>query len=102
MTIPRLQGDATAAGPVVAPLVGEPPLVGLQKGLGVDPVANECPAAEVVDEDIEGHGQLEAGPTRPLGQIVVVEESQPELLVESADRFKDGAASSASRTPRAW
>ena len=67
------------------PLGGEPPRVLFQKSLGVDPVADERPAAEVVDEQVMGHGQLEAGPTRPHGQVVVVEESQAETLVQAAD-----------------
>ncbi len=35
------------------------------------------------------HGQLETGPARSLGQVVVVEEAQPELLIEPADGFVD-------------
>ena len=62
----------------------------LQQPLGVDPVADERPAAEVVDEQVMGHGQLEPGPTRPLGQVVVVEEPQPEPLVQPADGVVHG------------
>ena len=70
--------------------------------LGIDPVAGERPAAEVVDEQVMGHGQLEPGPPRPLGQVVVVEEPQAEPLVEPADRRHKRPASSAGRTPTAW
>ena len=61
----------------------------LEQRLGVDPRAGEGPAAEVVHEQVAGHGQLEAGPAGPHRQVVVVEEAQAEPLVEPADRLED-------------
>jgi hypothetical protein len=59
ITLPGPQRDATAAGSVVPPLVGEPTLVRLQEGLGVDAVADERPAAEAVDEQVACHGEVD-------------------------------------------
>ena len=57
--------------------------------IGVDAVAHEGPAAEVVNEQIMGHGQLEPGPARAFGKIIVVEKSESEAFVEPADRLVD-------------
>ena len=57
------------------------------------PLPDERPAAEVVDEQVMRHGQLEPGPPRPLGQVVVVEEPQSEPLIEPADRRRTRPAS---------
>ncbi|MGP0061997.1 MAG: hypothetical protein ACLQGP_00160, partial [Isosphaeraceae bacterium] len=53
---PRPQGDATAARQRLPPLVGEPPCILIQQCLGVDAVAGERPAAEMVDEQVMGDG----------------------------------------------
>ena len=87
---PRPQRHPTPRGDVAAPLRREPPRVLLQQALGVDAVAGERPAAEVVDEQVVRHGQLEPRPPRPQGQVVVVEEPQPEPLVQPADGLVHG------------
>jgi len=62
-----------------SPLMGELPAVLLEQSFGVDAVALERGAAEVVDEQIISHGQLETGPACALGRVVV-EQPWPELL----------------------
>ena len=61
----------------------------IEQLIGVDAVAHEGPAAEVVNEQIMGHGQLEPCPPRPFGKIIVVEKSESEAFVEPADRLVD-------------
>ncbi len=86
---PGPERDRPAGGHVLAPLVGEPPRILLEQPFGVDPVAGECPAAEMVDEQVARHRQLEAGALRPHGQVVVVEEPEAEPLVQPTEAFVD-------------
>src|SRR5208337_5316884 len=72
-----------------SPLMGELVAVLLEQTLGVDAVPLERATPEVVDEQVMSHGQLETGPACSLGQVIVVEQPQPELLVEPADGFVD-------------
>ena len=44
----------------------------------------------MVDEQVMGDGQLETGPTRPHGQVIVVEEPEAEPLVQAADGVVHG------------
>jgi hypothetical protein len=53
--------------------------------LGIDAIPRKGPAAEMVDEQIVSHGQLESGPPRSDSQIIAVEQPQSEPLVEPAD-----------------
>ena len=73
-----------------APLVGEPPGVVVEQPLGVDAVADESPAAEVVDEQIVSNRQVEARAAGALSEVVIVEEPEPEPLVEPPDLLVDG------------
>jgi hypothetical protein len=43
-----------------------------------------------MDKQVMSHRQPEAGPSRPLGEIIIVKEPQPEPLVEPADLVVDG------------
>ncbi len=72
-----------------SPLTTELVAVLLEQLLRIDPRACERPAAEVVDEQVMRHGQLEAGPACSLGQVIVIEESQPEPLIEPANGLED-------------
>src|SRR5208337_1271428 len=72
-----------------SPLMGELLAVLLEQPFGVDAVPLERATPEVVDEQVMSHGQLETGPACSLCQVVVVEEPQPELLVEPADCLVD-------------
>jgi hypothetical protein len=71
-----------------SPLRGELVPVLLEQAFGVDAVSLKRPAREVVDEQVMSHGQLKTGPSCSLGQVVV-DEPQPELLIEPADGFVD-------------
>jgi hypothetical protein len=86
---PGPQGHPPAPGHILSPLVREPPRVLLEQRRGVDAVASEGPAAEVVDEQVLGHGQLEAGPPCPLGDVVIIEEADaepPPLMSQAPQR----------------
>ncbi len=83
-----------------APLGGEAACVFVEELLGVDAVADERAAAEVVNEQVVGHRQLESGPPRPFGQVIIVEEAESEPFVESLMALRTGVSSAAE--PRVW
>ena len=51
----------------------------------------EGSAAEVVNNQVMRHGQLNAGPPRPLGEIIVIEHTGAKPLIEPADRLVDSS-----------
>ena len=57
---------------------------------GVNAVPGKGTAPEMMDEQVACDRELEAGTARSFGEVVVVEETEPELFVESADRFVHG------------
>ena len=57
---------------------------------GIDAIANERPAPEMMNEQVMGHRQLKAGAACPLGQVIVIEEPQPEPFIQPADLLIDG------------
>jgi hypothetical protein len=70
--IPGPKCDGPPVDPRQSPFIREPPGILTEQFPGIDPIANERPAAEVVDEQIMRHGQFKPSPPRPLGKIVVI------------------------------
>ena len=71
-----LQSDSPSLWRRIPPLGRELRRVFIEHLFGIDSVAHERPAAEVVNEQVMRHGQLEPGPARPFGEVVVVEEAR--------------------------
>ena len=76
-SLPGLQRHPSPVRPRQPPLVREPPGVLIQQFPGIDPIAGKRPAAEMVNEQVMGHGQLKPGPPRPFGEVIVIKEPQP-------------------------
>ena len=74
---PRTKRNPSPVGPAQTPLGREPPGVLIQQPSRIDAVAGERPAPEVMDKQVMSHGQLKPGPSRPLGEIIIVKEPQP-------------------------
>ena len=49
-------------------------------------MAGKGPAAEMVREQIMGDRQLKSCPPRPLGEVVIIKESQSKPFIEPTDR----------------
>jgi hypothetical protein len=72
-----------------SPFVGEPPGILTQQPPGIDPITGECPAAEMMNEQIMRHSQFKPSPPRPLGKIVVIKEPQSKPVIKPADGVID-------------
>ena len=84
---PRPERRRTPLATTHPPLLRELPPVLLEQSLRINPRSRKRPAAEMMNKEVVGDGQFKAGPPRPDGQIIVIEEPQPEPLVEPADRL---------------
>ena len=85
ISIPRLKCDRSPMDPGQSPFVGEPPGILLEQFPRIDPITGECPAAEMMNEQVMRHRQLKPGPPRPLGEVIVIKEPRPEPFVKPAD-----------------
>src|SRR5262249_6881435 len=78
---PGRRGPVAPAGP---PFPAERGKVLGELRCGAHPGGGEGAAAVMMHDHVQRHQQGEAGPPRPHGQVVVVEEAQPVALVEPA------------------
>ena len=69
--------------------IGESRGILLEQFPRIDPITGECPAAEMMNEQVMRHRQLKPGPPRPLGEVIVIKEPQSEPFVEPADGVID-------------
>ena len=83
--VPGPQRDPLPLGPRHSPLGRESPGILIAQLLGIDTVARERPAAEVMDEQVVSDGQLKPGPPRPFGEVILREDTKPEPLIEPTD-----------------
>jgi len=73
------------------PLGPEALEVALQQPLGVDALADECPAAEMVHERILRDEQPVASGTHAHGEVIILEGPDAEGLIQQADTLESGA-----------
>jgi hypothetical protein len=83
----RAKSDSVGLGSGAPPLCGKLYRVLFEHFFRVNAVPGKGAAAEMMNEQVACDRQLEAGAAGALGEVVVVEESKPELLVEPTDRF---------------
>ncbi len=87
---PGLKRDPRAVSPLQAPFGRESSGVLIQQLFGINAIAGKGPAAEMVNEEIMRDRELESRPPRPLGEVVVIKESQSKPFIEPTDRLVNG------------
>jgi hypothetical protein len=88
---PWLKRGAPAVGLCPAPFGREPLGVLVEQLLGIDTVTGECPAAEMVDDQVTSDRQLKPCAVGPFGEIVGVKEPESKPLVEPTDLLINGS-----------